>query len=119
MGFRELGSPNQEGCLLTLLKDCEHLQLCTRISSFFCVGIMTLVNSEKVNEKDIKSNSYKWEIAGGWALPMSTCASLQEAFKQAGTAQIEDEKSLTVRNITMLRCSGLKGAVQRKLEQTR
>lgn len=49
---------------------------------------------------------------------MSTCASLQEVFKQAGAAQIGDKKSLAVRNITMLRLIGLKGAVQGKLEQT-
>lgn len=47
---------------------------------------------------------------------MSTCASLQEVFKQAGAAQIGDKKSLTVRNVTMLRFIGLKGAVQGKLE---
>lgn len=49
-------------------------------------------------------------------MPVSTCASLQEMFKQAGAAQIGDKKGLTVRNVTMLRFIGLKGAVQRKLE---
>lgn len=101
-----------------LVKYCEHLQLRTSISSFFCVGIMNFANGENVNEKGINNNSYKWEIAGGWALPMSTCASLQEVFKQAGAAQIGDKKGLTVRNVTMLRFIGFKGAVQRKLEQT-
>lgn len=81
-----------------------------------CVGIRNFANSENVNEKGINNNSHKWEIARGWALPISTCASLQEVFKQAGAAQIEDKNGLTFRNVTMLRFIGLKGAVQRRLE---
>lgn len=87
----------------------------TQVSAhFFSVGIMNFASSENASEKGI-NNSYQWEIAGGWALPMSTCASLQEVFKQAGAAQIED-KGLTVSNVTTLRFTGLKAAAQRKLE---
>lgn len=101
-----------------LVKYREHLQLCTSISSFFCVAIMNSANSENVNEKGINNYSYKWEIAGGWALPMSTCASLQEVFKQAEADQTGDKKGLTIQNVTTLRFICLKGAVQRKLYQT-
>lgn len=87
------------------------------VSAHFCFGIINSANSENVNERGIRPNSYKWEIAGGWALPMTTCASLQEVFKQAGAAQIGDKEGSAVRNVTMWRFIGLKGAVQRKLQQ--
>lgn len=77
---------------------------------------MNFANSENVNENVINNNSYKWEIARGWALPVSTSASLQEVFKQAGAAQTGDKKGLTFRNVTVFRIIGLKGAVQKKLE---
>lgn len=85
-------------------------------SAHFCFGIINSANSENVNERGIKCNSYKWEIAGGWALPVSTCPSLQEVFKQAGAAQIGDKEGSAVRNVAMWRFIGLKGAVQRKLQ---
>lgn len=89
-----------------------------QVSAHFCFGIINSANSENVNERGIKPNSSKWEIAGGWALPMSTCPSLQEVFKQAGAAQIGDKEGSAARNVTMGRFTGLKGAVHRKLQQT-
>lgn len=89
-----------------------------QVSAHFGFGIINSANSENVNERGIKPNSYKWEIAGGWALPVSTCALLQEVFKQAGAAQIGDKEGSAVGNLTMWRFIGLKGAVQRKLQQT-
>lgn len=84
----------------------------------FYFGIINTANNENVNERGIKPNSYKGEIARGWALPMSTRPSLQEVFKQAGAAQIGDKQGSAVRNVTMWRFIGLKGPAQRKLQQT-